>query len=256
LDCRSAIQVKRVEIRAEFFPAAEGILLPFMRLRVEMIKCVDLKKVYSEGKNQVIALNGISLSVEKGEFVAIQGKSGCGKSTLLNMLGLIDKPTSGDILFEGNSILSLSEKEKARFRNKRIGYIFQSFYLDSAYSAIRNVEIPIVISGIQKENRRQMVEEALKAVGMESRGKTPAGALSGGEKQRICIARALVNNPDIILADEPCGSLDSQNTKQVMDILSRIHETGVTILMVTHSEEDAKYASRRFFMEDGRITEG
>lgn len=221
-----------------------------------MIKCIDLKKVYSEGKNRVIALNGISLSVEKGEFVAIRGKSGCGKSTLLNMLGLIDKPSSGEILFEGRNIISLSEKEKARFRNKRIGYIFQSFYLDSAYSAMQNVEIPLVISGIQRDVRRQMAEEALKAVGMDSRGRTPAGALSGGEKQRICIARALVNNPDIILADEPCGSLDSRNTKQVMDILSKIHEKGVTILMVTHSEEDARYASRRILMEDGRITEG
>ena len=179
------------------------------------------------------------------------GKSGSGKSTLLNCLGLIDTPNEGTIIIDGEKVSALSQKEKADIRCKKIGYIFQNFFLEEHYSVERNVELPLIITGLHKKERKKRITNCLECVGMTHKRKQLAKNLSGGEKQRVCIARALSNQPEILLADEPCGNLDSENTNNIMKILTQLHQEGKTIVLVTHSLEEAEYADRKILMKDG-----
>ena len=216
-----------------------------------MIICNNVCKEFTSGK-AFYAVNNVSIKINKGEFVAVIGKSGSGKSTLMNMIGLIEQPTSGDIHIDGVSVNKMKPSELAHLRNKKIGYIFQSFYLEYAYPVYRNVEMPLLISNVEKKLRIQRVEHCLDMVGLLEKINVAAGDLSGGEKQRVCIARAIANNPDIILADEPCGNLDSENTENIMNILSELHRQGKTILLITHSMGEADKAERKIIMKDGK----
>ena len=217
-----------------------------------MVHCNKLTKQYQIGGG-FTALDEASLHVKPGEFVALVGASGSGKSTLLNLVGLIDSPTSGELLLEGKPVSALRESEKARFRNRKIGFIFQSFFLEPHYSVSKNVEMPLIIANLPAKERRARVDECLQKVGLESKRDVPANTLSGGEMQRACIARALANRPALILADEPCGNLDSKNTEQVMRIFSALQKEGNTILLVTHDMHEASYADRIITLQDGRI---
>ncbi len=216
------------------------------------LSCEKLSKNYWVGDQKVTALDQVDFFVEKGEYVAIVGESGSGKSTLLNLIGMIDTPTEGRI-YRNRFYDEMSEIEKARFRNKELGYVFQSFFVEPSYSVFRNVEIPLLIQGIDKEIRKKKVEEALESVGLVHRANHKASDLSGGERQRVCIARAIVTGPSLLLADEPCGNLDSNNTKGVLDLFQKLNDEGTTILMVTHSEIDAQRAKRIVRLMDGRI---
>jgi len=219
-----------------------------------MIVCNNVCKKFNNG-GDFFAVNQVSLNIKEGEFVALCGKSGSGKSTLLNLIGLIDEMTSGSLCIGGVDTTDMSQKERARLRNTYIGYIFQAFYLDSHYTVAENVEMPLLIANVPKKERIERVNDCLVQVGMVEKRNQRTGDLSGGEKQRVCIARALANRPRIILADEPCGNLDSENTTNIMQIFQELHKKGTTILMVTHSAEDAKYAERVITMKDGKIIE-
>ncbi len=218
-----------------------------------MIKIQDVRKKYSTGGKSFFALDGVSLEIEEGEFVAITGKSGSGKSTLLNMIGTLDRVTSGSIFVEGKNIAKLSGKKVAEYRNKTVGFVFQSFYLEPSYSVYENVELPLVLAGRTGKQNRKRVEDALAEVGLTKKIKEKARNLSGGEQQRVAIARAIVNDPSYILADEPCGNLDTANSENIMRILAALHESGKTIIMVTHDPEDAQKADRIVTMSDGKI---
>ena len=199
------------------------------------------------------ALEDISLKIKEGEFIAIVGASGSGKSTLLNIIGQIEKPSDGDVFIGDVSTFNLSEKERARLRNTTFGYIFQQFYLEPLYSLKKNIELPLIIAGEKKSVRREKIHEALKTVGLETKVKQISATLSGGEKQRAAIARALVNDPKIVLADEPCGNLDSRNTQIVLELLKQINKNGKTVLMVTHNTDDLNYADRVIKLADGKV---
>ncbi|MBD5089601.1 MAG: ABC transporter ATP-binding protein [Clostridiales bacterium] len=213
-----------------------------------MLTCNNLTRKFSDG---TYGLKSIQLHIKRGEFVAVVGKSGSGKSTLLNCLGLIDTPNEGTIIIDGEKVSALSQKEKADIRCKKIGYIFQNFFLEEHYSVERNVELPLIITGLHKKERKKRITNCLECVGMTHKRKQLAKNLSGGEKQRVCIARALSNQPEILLADEPCGNLDSENTNNIMKILTQLHQEGKTIVLVTHSLEEAEYADRKILMKDG-----
>lgn len=221
-----------------------------------MISCKNITKEYPiKNGEKFYALNNINLHIKQGEFVAVLGKSGSGKSTLMNLIGLIDTPSSGKVYINNIDTNNYSEYERAIIRNQKIGYIFQSFFLDPSYTAYKNVEIPMLIKGISKKQRKEKVMEILAEVGMENKYKNMVNTLSGGEQQRISIARALVNNPDILLADEPCGNLDSANSEIVMKILRQQNNDGKTIVLITHSIEEAKNAQRNIIIKDGIITD-
>ena len=220
---------------------------------MKIIECRDITKEYASKTQRQTALLHVSFSMNAGEYVSVVGKSGSGKSTLLNMIGLIDVPTSGEILIDEQNTKELSENKRADLRNKKIGYVFQAFYLEPAYTAYKNVEMPLLIGGVGRRERKQRVLKALEVVGLAHKAKQRADTLSGGEKQRVCIARALVNEPEFILADEPCGNLDSENSAAIMNIFDRLNQEGKSILMVTHNEEDAKRAKRRIRLSDGGI---
>lgn len=219
-----------------------------------MISVKNVTKLYkNKDSANVLALSNLSLEISKGEFVSIVGRSGSGKSTLLNVIGILDRVDSGIVNIEGVNIATLSEDEKATFRNKNIGFIFQSYYLDPYFTVFDNVALPLIIAGINKENRKAKVEEALESLGILSHALKYPKELSGGEMQRVAMARAIVSNPNIILADEPCGNLDSQNSKIVLDLLQNISKKGKTVIMVTHNLEDAKLANRIITIEDGKV---
>ena len=220
---------------------------------MKIIECRDITKEYASKTQRQNAFSHVSFSMNAGEYVSVVGKSGSGKSTLLNMIGLIDVPTSGEILIDEQNTKELSENKRADLRNKKIGYVFQAFYLEPAYTAYKNVEMPLLIGGVGRRERKQRVLKALEVVGLAHKAKQRADTLSGGEKQRVCIARALVNEPEFILADEPCGNLDSENSAAIMNIFDRLYQEGKSILMVTHNEEDAKRAKRRIRLSDGGI---
>lgn len=215
-----------------------------------MIKCYDLVKKYDENN---IALKGVSIEIKAGEFLSVVGESGSGKSTFLNILGLIDEKDSGTIIVNGKNIDELNNKQAAIFRNKEIGYVFQNFYLEPEYTVYKNVEIPLLIAGCAKSKRKEIVTKILEKVEMGHKINQIAKNLSGGEKQRVCIARALVNNPQIILADEPCGNLDSKNTQIILQILKQLKKEGKTVVMVTHSKSDSMVADRCITFQDGKI---
>ncbi len=218
-----------------------------------LIEIEDLTKVYPMGKKGFTALDGISLSIERGEFLAIMGASGSGKSTLMNIIGCLDKPTSGSYLLDREDIGRKGDKELARIRNKKLGFVFQSFNLLSRQSALDNVMLPLLYSGVARNNRRKIASEALEMVGLFSKLRNKPSEMSGGEQQRVAVARALVNNPEIICADEPTGNLDSQTSHEIMGILQSLNKNGVTIILVTHEADIAGYAERVIRMRDGKI---
>lgn len=221
-----------------------------------MITLNQIGKVYRTSEIETIALENVNLAIGEGEFVSIMGPSGCGKSTLLNIIGLLDKPTSGTLQIDGRNVLGLSDREAARLRNEMLGFVFQSFHLIPSLSVEDNVMVPLVYRGIPAGKRRRMAREALDRVGLSHRLRHLPGQLSGGQCQRVAIARAVVGGPRIILADEPTGNLDSHMGCEVMDILHRqAREEGRTVVMVTHNEEQARGTDRiiRFF--DGRQVE-
>lgn len=221
-----------------------------------LIQVRDLVKVYHLGEVEVEALRGISLSIEKGEFVAIMGASGSGKSTFMNILGFLDQPTRGEYLLEGRSGANLSRDELAEIRNQKIGFVFQGFNLLSRTSALENVQLPLIYAGVPSKKRKEMAEQALSAVGLQGRSHHHPSQLSGGEQQRVAIARALVNRPSILLADEPTGNLDSKTSQEIMMIFQRLNaETGITIVMITHEQDIAAYGKRKILFRDGRIVE-
>lgn len=218
-----------------------------------LIHLSDITKVYLTEEVETHALSGIHLDIESGEYVSIAGPSGCGKSTLLSILGLLDTPTEGSYLLNGQSAHGLSAAERARIRNREIGFIFQSFNLIGDLSVRENVELPLTYRGLGVSERKQMVDEALEKVGMAHRSGHLPSQLSGGQQQRVAVARALAGRPAVLLADEPTGNLDSRNGEAVMDLLASLHRDGATIVMVTHDERFAGHASRTVHLFDGRV---
>ncbi|MFN3480368.1 MAG: ABC transporter ATP-binding protein [Thermodesulfovibrionales bacterium] len=216
-----------------------------------MIQLIGLKKTYFLPKVTIEVLKGIDLEVTEREFVAIMGPSGSGKSTLLNIIGCLDRPTEGEYLFMGIDINSKTDNELAEIRNRKIGFVFQSFNLLPRLQAWKNVEMPLIYSGIRQRERKERAFEMLKRVGLLERAEHKPSELSGGEQQRIAIARALINNPTVILADEPTGNLDSRSGKEIMDIFKSLNEEGVTIIMVTHEMDIASVAKRIVTIKDG-----
>jgi putative ABC transport system ATP-binding protein len=216
-----------------------------------MIKLQNVEKVYRTSSIETLALNNINLDVKKGEFVSIMGPSGCGKSTLLNIIGLLDEPSRGVIEIDGNRVTSYQDKELARLRNKKLGFIFQSFHLINDLSVIDNVEIPLLYRDSSLKERRDLAREALEEVGLSNRMRHFPKQLSGGQKQRVAIARAIVGKPDIILADEPTGNLDSAMGNEILNILQNLNEEGATIVMVTHDDAMAKKTHRLIRLFDG-----
>lgn len=221
-----------------------------------MIKITNLEKVYRTDEVETIALNKLSLEIKKGEFVAIMGPSGCGKSTLLNILGLLDDPDAGSFIFNDQEIAGYNERQRADLRKRNIGFVFQSFNLIDELTVFENVELPLIYTGVKAAERKQKVEEVLEKVQIMHRRNHYPQQLSGGQQQRVAVARAVVNSPKLILADEPTGNLDSSNGNEVMELLTNLNEQGTTIVMVTHSEHDARYSHRIIRMLDGQtVTE-
>ena len=221
-----------------------------------LIEVQELEKVYRLGEVEVQALRGVSLSVDRGEFVAIMGASGSGKSTFMNILGFLDQPTRGQYLLEGINGEHLSRDEQAEIRNQKIGFVFQGFNLLARTSALENVELPLIYARISGGKRKEVAREALSEVGLEGRGHHHPSQLSGGEQQRVAIARALVNQPSILLADEPTGNLDSRTSIEIMEIFQRLNrDLGITIIMITHEPDIASFAKRNIHFRDGRIVE-
>ena len=218
-----------------------------------MIKLDNITKIYSTEEVQTTSLNGVSLEIKEGEFVAIMGPSGCGKSTLLNIMGLIDTPTTGTYLLNGKDVSTLTENERTDIRKGVIGFVFQSFNLIDELNVNENVELPLLYMGVPAKERKERVLEVLRRMNMSQRGKHLPSQLSGGQQQRVAIARAVIGNPKIILADEPTGNLDSKNGLEVMELLSQLNAEGTTIIMVTHSQHDATYANRIINLYDGQI---
>lgn len=214
----------------------------------------EVWKIYDTGEIRVEALRGITLEIARGEFVAIMGASGSGKSTMLNILGCLDRPTRGVYRLDGVDVSTFSPSQRADIRNRNIGFIFQTFNLLSRTSVWENVEAPMLYSGISKADRAARIEEALEVVGIPEKAKALPNQLSGGQQQRVAAARALVNRPAILLADEPTGNLDSATSEEIMAFLQRLNsEQGITLVMVTHEQEVADYASRQIYMRDGQI---
>ena len=218
-----------------------------------MIKLTGINKIYRTNEIETLALENVNLDVAKGEFVSIMGPSGCGKSTLLNIMGLLDAPSSGKIEINGTSVESMKDKELAAFRNKTLGFVFQSFHLINSLNVIDNVELPLLYRKMAAKERIRLAKEVLDRVGLSHRMRHMPTQLSGGQCQRVAIARAIVGNPEIILADEPTGNLDSKMGAEVMELLHKLNkEDGRTIVMVTHNEEQAKQTSRTIRFFDGR----
>lgn len=220
-----------------------------------LISLKKIYKIYSVGGEEVRALDGIDLDIQENEYLAIMGPSGSGKSTLMNMIGCLDTPTSGLYEFEGEMVQVMDDSQLASIRNRKIGFVFQTFNLLPKATAQHNVEIPLVYANIRKSQRIEMASNALESVGLSDRSHHRPNELSGGQRQRVAIARALVNNPSIILADEPTGNLDSKSGHEIMNILDELHKRGNTIILVTHEDEVAQHAHRVIRLFDGKIIE-
>ncbi len=215
----------------------------------------DVTKVYGEGETAVHALRGVSLTVERGDYVAIMGSSGSGKSTLMNILGCLDIPTSGTYLLDGVDVSRLSDRQLALVRNRRIGFVFQAFNLIARTSALANVELPLAYAGLKAAERRRRAKAALAMVGLADRAGHEPNQLSGGQQQRVAVARALVTAPALVLADEPTGNLDTQSTADLLAVLDRLNRSGRTILLITHEPDVAAHAQRLIRLVDGRIVQ-
>lgn len=220
-----------------------------------MIQISNLKKVYNYGNVYTVALGGINMEVEEGEFIAIMGPSGCGKTTLLNILGLLDNPSEGNYLLDGEEVSRLKESQRTALRKGKIGFVFQSFNLIDELTVEQNVELPLKYMGVPADERKKRVTDVLRRMNISHRANHYPNQLSGGQQQRTAIARAVVCNPRMILADEPTGNLDSKNGKEVMELLAELNDEGTTIIMVTHSQRDASYANRVINMLDGFLVE-
>jgi len=234
-----------VEMRRELEDQSKGDVMA--------IEIKDMVKTYQLGNSEVQALRGVSLEIEKNEYIAIMGPSGSGKSTIMNLLGCLDIPTSGTYLLEGKNVSNLNDDSLAEIRNQKIGFVFQTFNLLPRADVFRNVELPMVYGGIPVSKRKQMAEEAIRRVGLGDRMNHKPSELSGGQRQRVAIARALVNNPSIILADEPTGNLDSATGEEIMAIFDQLHEAGNTIILVTHESDIAEHAHRVVKLKDGLV---
>lgn len=219
-----------------------------------MIELRDVEKIYNMGQITVEALRGVTLSIERGEFVAIMGPSGSGKSTMMNIIGCLDRSTTGTYHLDGIEVAQLSDNQLANLRNKKIGFVFQQYHLLPRNNLLQNVELPLIYAGVGFKERRRRAKEVLKMVGLENRMYHRPNEISGGEKQRAAIARALVNRPSLLLADEPTGNLDSKTGAMIMDLLVQLHQMGNTIVLVTHDPEVAEYAERVIHLRDGIIT--
>jgi putative ABC transport system ATP-binding protein len=218
-----------------------------------VIQIENLKKHYEVGTQTVKALNGVTLSIERGEYVAIMGPSGSGKSTMMNLIGALDTPTSGRYVLNGTDVSHMSDDQLAEIRNREIGFVFQTFNLLPRYSALDNVVLPLIYGGVAKEERYQKGRQALENVGLTDRMTHKPNELSGGQRQRVAVARALVNNPSLILADEPTGNLDSKTSVDIMRLFEDIHNAGNTIVLVTHEEDIARHAKRIVRLRDGVV---
>ena len=218
-----------------------------------LVKILNVSKIYGQPPNQVIALKDVSCEIKNGEFVAIIGPSGSGKSTLMNIIGCLDEPTSGQLLLEDKKVSALSQNELAKIRNSKIGFIFQSFNLLPRTSAIKNVMLPLLYSKVEKKQRENKAKQMLAKVGLEDKENATPSQLSGGQQQRVAIARALINDPQIILADEPTGNLDTKSSSEIMQILKHLNGEGKTIVIITHESEIAKSAKRIITLRDGQI---
>ena len=218
-----------------------------------LIKVEDIHKIYNPGENEVRALDGVSLEIQRGEFVAIVGHSGSGKSTLMNMLGCLDTPTSGHYFLEGKDVSSLSDDQLSEIRNKKIGFIFQGFNLIPNLDAVGNVELPLIYRGLGKQRRRRIAVQALTKVGLGRRLKHRPSELSGGQQQRVAVARAIAAQPPITQADEPTGNLDSRSTVEIMNILKELHKNGRTVIVITHDDDIAAQARRVIRIMDGQV---
>ena len=218
---------------------------------MNMIELDNITKIYKMGRTEVPALRGISCRIEQGEMISIMGHSGSGKSTMMNVIGCLDRPTSGEYYLEGVEVNKLNDNKLAEIRNNKIGFVFQSFNLLPRVSALANVEIPLIYSGIR--SRRQRALQVLESVGLAHRAKHKPTEMAGGEQQRVAIARALVNNPSLILADEPTGNLDTQTSKEIMLLLQQLNRQGITIILVTHEPDIATYTQRTIRIRDGQI---
>jgi putative ABC transport system ATP-binding protein len=224
-----------------------------MMKTMALIETVDLWKTYQMGDEEIHALRGVSIQIERGEYVAIMGPSGSGKSTLMNLIGCLDTPSKGSYLLNGKQVSLMDDNELARIRNEEIGFVFQTFNLLPRATALRNVELPLVYAGIPAKDREARAKAALDKVELSSRMGHRPNELSGGQRQRVAIARALVNNPSILLADEPTGNLDSKTGVEIMGLFERLHKAGNTIILVTHEAEVAAYAYRSIHIRDGQV---
>jgi len=218
-----------------------------------MLQVTNLVKVYQTDKIAVTAVKGVSFNIETGSFVSIMGPSGSGKSTLMNILGCLDTPTEGQYFLEGVDVSRMTEKELARIRNIKIGFVFQAFNLLPRITCLRNVELPMIYAGVKEKARKRRAMEALEKVGLANRAHHLPSEISGGQRQRVAIARALVNNPSIIMADEPTGNLDSRSGEEIMGIFQELNREGVTIILVTHEPEIAKHTQRILYFRDGKL---
>jgi putative ABC transport system ATP-binding protein len=219
----------------------------------QVIKLEDIRKSYFMGRQELQVLKGISLSINRNEYIALMGPSGSGKSTLMNILGCLDSPTSGKYILNGNDVSMMADNDLADIRNKEIGFVFQQFNLLPRLTALENVALPLVYAGISKKQRTEMAMEVIRKVDLLDRSHHKPNELSGGQCQRVAIARALVNNPSIILADEPTGNLDTRTSYEIMNIFSKIHEDGNTVVLVTHEEDISNYAHRVIRLRDGLV---
>ena len=221
--------------------------------RPHLIEMHGLTRVYQLGPQEIYALRGIDLIVEQGEYVAVMGPSGSGKSTLMNIIGCLDRPTSGQYILDGTPVEQMNDDDLAAVRNRKIGFVFQTFNLLPRTTALQNVELPLVYAKISRMERRQLAEESLAAVGLAERMMHQPNELSGGQRQRVAIARALVNKPSLLLADEPTGNLDSKTGREILDLFHDLHSRGNSIIMVTHEDDVAHEAKRIIHLRDGRI---
>ena len=220
---------------------------------MSIIELHDVHKVYDMGAEQVRALNGVDLTITRGEYVAIMGPSGSGKSTMMNLLGCLDTPSTGSYVLNGTAVEKLNDQELAAIRNKEIGFVFQTFNLLARTDALQNVELPLIYAGIPRKERRERAQRALARVGLTDRAHHLPNELSGGQRQRVAIARALVNDPSILLADEPTGNLDTATSTDIMNLFDELHSQGNTVILVTHEPDIAAHADRKIVLRDGKV---